>query len=244
MNEQLDALLALQAADDGIQALETRLTALTPKLTRLDAERQATEKAIAAARAALEREETRHHDLSERAGEFRRMNERALGQVDKVSKAAHLNAANSQVDLSRRALSDAEAELHGSGQRMAALTAALQAAEERVGTLETEQAPEREQVRAAREQIEREMSSARAGRAQLATHVEAKLLSQYDRVRSRRRSKALFPLHNFTCGNCDNAIPTQRRAGMTAGQIAVCESCGVLLYAVPAPTPAAAGSAH
>jgi hypothetical protein len=245
VNDQLDALLALQSADDAIQALETRLAALTPRLGRLDGERQAADKAVSSAQAALERESERHAHLSERAGEFRRMNERAVSQLDQVRKARDASAAGAQVDISRRALTDAEAELHAAGQRLSMLQAALDAAQARIGTIEAEQAPAREEIRAEQAKIEAQLATAREGRAGLARAVEPRLLMKYDRVRGRRRGPAVFALHHFTCGNCDTAIPTQRRAGLLAGAIEVCESCGVLLYAIPASaqTPAPAANA-
>lgn len=242
MNDQIDALLALQTADDGLQALETRLAALAPRLARLDAERQAAGKAAAGARQALEREGERHSHLSERAGEFRRMNERAVSQLDQVRKASHASAAGAQVDISRRALSDAETELHASGTRLSSLQSALDGAEQRIRDVDGEQAPIREAVEAERQAVERELVGARAARAALARHVEPRLLQKYDRVRSRRRGPAVFALHRFACGSCDTAIPTQRRAGMAAGSIEVCESCGVLLYAAPATADAAHSS--
>jgi hypothetical protein len=239
VNDQLDALLALQTADDALQALESRLAALAPRIARLDAERQAADKVLAGARQALEREGERHSHLSERAGEFRRMNERAVSQLDQVRKAHHASAAGAQVDISRRALTDAEAELHASGTRLSGLQSALDGAEQRIQDIEGEQAPLREAVEAERQVLERELVGARQARAGLARHVDARLLQKYERVRSRRRGPAVFALHRFACGSCDTAIPTQRRAGMLAGTIEVCESCGVLLYAPPVTATAA-----
>ena len=242
MNDQLEALLALQTADVTLLGLERRLAELAPRLTRLDAEREAATKAIVTARDAIGRENERHAQLSERAQEFRRMNERAVSQMDQVRKAAHATAAGSQVDISRRALTEAESELHASGLRMSTLQHAVQAAEERAARVGVEQEPARAEVQAQRAALEREIAGARAGRDSLARAVDPRLLSRYDRVRSRRGGPAVFALHNFTCGNCDTAIPTQRRAGMLAGAIEVCESCGVLLHAA-APAPAV-GAAH
>ena len=46
-----------------------------------------------------------------------------------------------------------------------------------------------------------------------------------------RRAQALYPLRGESCGNCDTAIPMQRRNHMAVnGPIDVCEACGVLLY--------------
>jgi predicted nucleic acid-binding Zn-ribbon protein len=241
VNDQLEALLALQTADVTLLGLERRLAELTPRLTRLDAEREAAAKAVVTARDAIARENARHAHLSERAQEFRRMNERAVTQMDQVRKAAHATAAGSQVDISRRALTEAESELHASGLRMSTLQHAVESAEERASHVGEEQEPARAEVREQRAAMERDIAAARGGRDALARVVDPRLLSRYDRVRSRRHGPAVFPLHNFTCGNCDTAIPTQRRAGMAAGAIEVCESCGVLLYAQ---VPVAAGAAR
>jgi hypothetical protein len=167
------------------------------------------------------------------------MNERAVSQLDQVRKAHHASAAGAQVDISRRALTDAEAELHASGTRLSGLQSALDGAEQRIQDIEGEQAPLREAVEAERQVLERELVGARQARAGLARHVDARLLQKYERVRSRRRGPAVFALHRFACGSCDTAIPTQRRAGMLAGTIEVCESCGVLLYAPPVTATAA-----
>lgn len=241
MNDQLDALLALQKVDAEILALEGRLGLLAPRLGRLDAERQAVAAALESARVAVARESERHRHLGERAHEFRRLNERALSQLDQVRKAQHAEAAGAQVDISRRALGDAEAELLTSGQRLATLQGVLAAAEQRVAAVDAEHEPMRARAAEERDAIARELDGARARRAEAARPVNARLLWQYDKVHARRRGPAVFALHHFTCGNCDTAIPTQRRAAMTAGAIEVCESCGVLLHAAP---PAAAAGAE
>ena len=58
------------------------------------------------------------------------------------------------------------------------------------------------------------------------------LLQRYDRIRSKKRVHAVFPLRGASCSNCDTMIPLQRRTAMAmAGATEVCEGCGVLLYA-------------
>jgi predicted nucleic acid-binding Zn-ribbon protein len=57
------------------------------------------------------------------------------------------------------------------------------------------------------------------------------MLGKYDRIRGKRQ-RALYALRGGSCGNCDTAVPLQRRNMMAgSGQIEVCEACGVLLYA-------------
>ena len=231
MNPQLEALLALQSQDDVIQSLEDRIAALAPRLAKLDADRQQAAKAADGARSAVEREEQRVRDLSGRADDFRRMNARAVSQMDMVRTAREANAATAQVDLSRRALSDAEAELGSASQRLSTLRAAADTADERVAEIESEQAEARGTIDAERAELEEALAAARAERASRSRGVEPRTLVKYDRIRARRRDTAVFPLRGYSCANCDTAIPTQRRNAMSGGAIDICESCGVLLYA-------------
>ena len=234
MNPQLEALLALQSQDDVIQALEDRLAALGPRLAKLDADRQQAAKAAAGARSAVEREETRVRDLNGRAEDFRSMNARAVAQMDKVRTTREATAATTQVDLSRRALTEAEAELGSATQRLGTLRAAATTADERVATIESEQADARAKLDAERAEVEAALGEERAQRSSKSRGIDPRTLLKYDRIRARRRDTALFPLRGFSCANCDMAIPTQRRNAMlSGGAIDVCESCGVLLYATP-----------
>ncbi len=79
--------------------------------------------------------------------------------------------------------------------------------------------------------LEDKLADARRLRADKAKHVPRSLLSRYDRVRSRKRIRAVFPLRGHSCGNCDTMIPLQRRSIMAGtGATEVCEECGVMLY--------------
>jgi predicted nucleic acid-binding Zn-ribbon protein len=65
-----------------------------------------------------------------------------------------------------------------------------------------------------------------------ATLVPEGLRSKYDRIRGgKKRTEAVFAMSGMSCGNCDTAIPMQRRHVMNnTGAIDVCEGCGVLMY--------------
>jgi predicted nucleic acid-binding Zn-ribbon protein len=98
--------------------------------------------------------------------------------------------------------------------------------------VETRQSEARASIDADRAGIEEELTTARAKRGELARAVPRAMLVQYDRVRARRRAETLFALRGNSCGACDTAIPTQRRAQMAAsGSVEMCEGCGALLYA-------------
>jgi predicted nucleic acid-binding Zn-ribbon protein len=75
------------------------------------------------------------------------------------------------------------------------------------------------------------LNEARKERDAKAGGVPRPMLGKYDRIRG-KRTQALYALRGGSCGNCDTAIPLQRRNLMSGtGQIEVCEACGVLLYA-------------
>ena len=80
--------------------------------------------------------------------------------------------------------------------------------------------------------VRADLAAAYAVREGIAADVNATLRQKYERIRSRRRSQAIFALHGSACSCCDTAVPVQRRKMMaTTGAIEVCEACGVLLYA-------------
>jgi len=80
--------------------------------------------------------------------------------------------------------------------------------------------------------IDADLAKLRAQRNELAAKVPRSLLARYDRIRSRKRVNAVFPLRGNSCANCDTVLPLQRRSAMAgSGATEVCEGCGVLLYA-------------
>ncbi|MEP6905728.1 MAG: hypothetical protein ABI875_06560, partial [Gemmatimonadales bacterium] len=79
-------------------------------------------------------------------------------------------------------------------------------------------------------EINDSLETARTARNEKTVGVPRPLLGKYDRIRT-RRPKALYALRGDSCGNCDTAIPMQRRNLMAVnGALDVCEACGVLLY--------------
>lgn len=237
MKPHLQALLSLQDRDDELTELENRLNALRPRLAALDTERATVERQRATTQGAIEREEQRQRELSSRADDFRRLNARAVAAMDQVRKVNEANAASAQVDISRRALADVESELGTVNQRLVKLRDSDVTAELGLVELDERQAATRQEIDAKRGEIESELGAARARRDQAATHVDRSTLQRYDRVRTRRRQRSVFPLRGMSCSNCDTAVPTQRRAALAAGDLVdVCESCGVLVYADASPS--------
>jgi predicted nucleic acid-binding Zn-ribbon protein len=232
VHPEIQTLLVLQDEDVAIHAIEAGMGALQPRLTDLDRQRQAAADALTRARALVESEEKRQHEMQTRLGELKHSHERNLSNLDAVKKPKEAAAAMAQLEVTRKQLGDLESELQGMARRLTDARAAVHVQEHALADLEKSQGAMREEIGRERSALETELQAARAKRDGTAQRVSRGLLSKYDRIRGRKRVQAVFPLRGPSCGNCDTAIPMQRRNMMSGtGQIEVCEACGVLLYA-------------
>src|SRR5215216_5833517 len=133
-------------------------------------------------------------------------------------------AATAQLEQAKRMIDEDERELSAIGQRLVEANR-IASERERVATeLETAQAQARESLAADRTQLEAQLATARQERQTKANNVPRPLLSRYERIRSRKRIHAVFPLRGSSCGNCDTMLPLQRRSMMSGtGATEICE---------------------
>jgi predicted nucleic acid-binding Zn-ribbon protein len=228
----LDALLALQAQDDVVDQLRTRLDALAPRLAELDIVRQRAVRSIDETRAGVDADERRQRELEGRISDHKQRHDRNVAHLDSVKRMREATAAMLQVEAGRKMLMEEENELRSLVGRVTDGHASLKRQETSLEELDASQADARAEIEAERGELDSEFKAASGVRESLAKAVEGALLHKYDRIRNRRRSQALFALDNGACSCCDTAVPVQRRSMMaTTGVIEVCEACGVLLYA-------------
>lgn len=231
MHPDLEALLAVQRHDDVIRDIERQKESLAPRRASLDQARKRVEEEIARSDATLAKEIERHRALESRIVEHRLRHEKNVEILNHAHRLKEATAAAAQVETARRVLADEESEAHALNRRIVDLRNALAASKESLESLQQSQAEERGQLDAEAATIDGRIRDAMAVRNETARAVPASLLSKYDRINTRRRTQVVFPLRNFSCGNCDTAIPLQRRPGLQVShQIEVCEGCGVLLY--------------
>lgn len=232
MHPDVETLLALQADDQAIRALEERLAAFEPRLRAMSAGQTSAADGIASAQQAVAAEERRQHDLHEQIARHKLLHERNVAQLDAVKKMRDATAAVAQVEAARRILADEEGELQTVSRRLIELRGAVETQERSRAELVEQHAAEQREIAAQQEEITGQLAVARAARGTAAARVNRPLLTKYDRIRSARRDGAIYALRGPSCGNCDTSVPLQRRSVMAAtGVIEVCETCGVLLYA-------------
>ncbi|HYU52249.1 MAG TPA: hypothetical protein VEK37_04865 [Gemmatimonadaceae bacterium] len=231
MQQEVEALLALQQDDLKIREIEKQLRSLDPQLADFDKKREQAAAALARAEAAVQVEEKKQRELQGRLAQHKILQERNLHQLEDVKRMREATAATAQVESTRRLMAEDESELAILGRRMNEMNAAVAASKQALVALEEEQQAARPEIEAKRSALQEQLDEARRDRDGRAGSVSRPMLGKYDRIRG-KRTQALYALRGGSCGNCDTAVPLQRRNIMAgSGQIEVCEACGVLLYA-------------
>ncbi len=231
MQQEIEALLALQEDDLRIREIEGKMRELDPKLAELDKRRDQAAAALAKAQTAVQVEEKKQRDLQGRLALHKQMQERNLHALDDVKRMREATAATAQVESTRRLMAEDESELQTVGRRLTELNAAVSSSSNTLSAVEQEQESTRPEIESQRAALVAELNEAHRERQSRASAVPKPILGKYDRIRG-KRTQALYTLRGGSCGNCDTSIPLQRRNMMAvSGHIEVCEACGVLLYA-------------
>jgi len=227
------ALLAVQDDDAAIHDLENRLAELMPRLDQMVRERDKAMAALQQARKTADAEEQRRRDVAARVAQHRALQEKNQTALNSVTSMREATAATAQLEQAKRMIDEDERELAAIGQRLAEANRVMAERERIAAELETVQTQAKESLSADQQDLETRLTDARHVREEKARRVPRNLLQRYERIRSRRRVHAVFPLRGHSCGNCDTMIPLQRRSIMAGtGATEICEGCGVMLYAV------------
>ena len=230
MQQEVEALLALQVDDLKIREIESQIRELDPKLAEFDKRRDQVLATLAKAEIAVAAEEKKRGELQARLAQHKTMQERNLHQLDDVKRMREATAATAQVESTRRLMAEDESEIAILGRRIADMNAAVASSRDALALLDEAQRAARPEIEAKRASLQSELDAAKKDRDGRAGSVARPMLGKYDRIRG-KRTQALYPLQGGSCGNCDTAVPLQRRNIMaSSGQIEVCEACGVLLY--------------
>jgi predicted nucleic acid-binding Zn-ribbon protein len=232
LNSEIAALVDVQTDDLAIHELERGIDQLMPKVNALNGEVAKAKTAMDQSTQLVEAEEKRKRDVLQRIDAHKQL----LGKNEAVFSAAtnqrEATAAQAQLDQIKKVIGDEERELVAITQRIAEAKALVEDREASMAELEKQRDAAKEAIAGERTKLESELNSVRSRRNDRAGKVGRSLISMYDRIRSKRRVHAIFPLRGNSCSNCDTSIPMQRRAQMVStGNTEVCEGCGVMLYA-------------
>lgn len=232
MHPDVAALLAVQDDDIAIHRLETQLGELKPRIDAMTKERDKALASLQQARQIAETEERRRREVAARVSQHRALQEKNQTALNSVTSMREATAATAQLEQTKRMIDEDERELAAIGQRLQEGNRLLGEREQHVALLEQAQSEARASLSDDQAKIESELGTIRGIRDGKTKAVPRSLLSTYERIRSRKRVHAVFPLRGNSCGNCDTNLPMQRLSGMSgSGKTEICEGCGVMLYA-------------
>jgi predicted nucleic acid-binding Zn-ribbon protein len=227
----LESLLALQAEDVAIHDLDQRLAALEPRIHELDKRKLRLTDSMERSAAAVAAEEKRQAYVRDKIAEHKQLIEKNQAVMDAVKTMKQATAAVAQMDQAKKIVAGEESDLLAINRRLEELRGVHNAQNGEFVALEAEQETARAEVAAERAIVDGELALVRERRARSAEAVPVSLRTKYDRIRGRKRVEAVFAMNGMSCGNCDTAIPLQRRHVMNnTGAIELCEACGVLMY--------------
>src|SRR5947207_834406 len=150
MQQEVEALLALQDDDLKIREIEDQIRSLDPTLAEFDRKREQATAALTRAQAAVLAEEKKQRELQSRLSQHRTLQERNLHQLEDVKRLREATAATAQVEATRRLMAEDESEIAILGRRINEMNAALAASKHALAALEEQQQAARPEIEAKR----------------------------------------------------------------------------------------------
>src|SRR5512132_217758 len=118
MQQEVEALLALQQDDLKIREIEEQIRSLDPQLAELNARRDKAAATLAHAQATVQAEEKKQRELQGRLAQHKQLQERNLHQLEDVKRMREATAATAQVESTRRLMAEDESEIAILGRRI------------------------------------------------------------------------------------------------------------------------------
>lgn len=230
--ELFESLISLQEMDREIGDAQKKVEDFGPVLDELDAPLAQLEKELATAKATAERVQTDLRRLERAAEEKRDRLKKYEDRLMRVRDSREAAAANTELDLVRRALDADEGdalELMDQAKRVSLKIDELQ---EKVDAAREELEPRRQEILTARSDAQAELEALQQKRENHSVRIEGPARQMYEKVRGGKTRTALAGLtSDGACGHCYSMVPIQRQTEIRKGSSLVrCEACGVILY--------------
>ncbi len=242
--QKLDALLKLQTIDselddikkmrgdlpEEVRDLEDEIIGFETRVNKFNSEVKALEEEI-------DRNKTVKKDSDKLIARYKEQqnNVRNNREFDAISKEIELQSL--EIELAEKRISEAQFKIRGKDEEIKATQATLN---ERKEDLKLKKS-ELDQLTSESEEDEKKLVVTRED---AATHIEARLLNSYNKIRGNAlNGLAVVMVKRGACGGCYNVVPPQRQADIKdKKKIIVCEHCGRIFADVEGvPEPAVTG---
>jgi len=232
-SDTVEELLSLQEIDLEILRITDELDTLVAEMSGLETEVEDLEQEVTRLRAQKEEaeERVRKYQRSVQAG--RATLKRIETRAGSVSNMQQHFAVRTETETARRNLRMAEDEALAAMQEVETFAERLRTAEAAHTGAQTRLESRGAEVAASRSGLEDELAKHTEQKRSQEERIDGRTLRLYQSVAGGRADTALASLTaDGVCGHCYTAVPKQRQADIRAGRsLAVCEGCGVILYA-------------
>ncbi|MBS1919282.1 MAG: hypothetical protein JST17_03410 [Bacteroidetes bacterium] len=152
-------------------------------------------------------------------------------QSTNVKNNREFEAINKEIEMQQLEVKLAEKHIKDANEEIAEKAVTLEKAKKTIGAKETvlnTKKSELEKIIAANEKEEKHFNKLAA---EAREHVDSRLLTSYDKIRSSyRNGLAVVPVERDACGGCFYAIPPQKQSEIRQRKkVMVCENCGRIL---------------
>ena len=152
-------------------------------------------------------------------------------QSSNVKNNREFEAINKEIEMQQLEVKLAEKHIKDATEEIAEKAVLLEKAKKNIATKESvlsTKKGELEKIIAANEKEEKHFNKLAA---EARSHVDARLLASYEKIRkSYRNGLAVVPVERDACGGCFNAIPPQKQSEIKQHKkVMICENCGRIL---------------
>jgi predicted nucleic acid-binding Zn-ribbon protein len=231
MKDQIEALHRLQTQDRRMVSIERKLAALPRRKQEMERDLGKLEAMLQAELDKLGESRSFRMDQERQLEEEREQIRGSKARISQVKTPRELSAAQRELDSTRRLADSREAELARIDEAIAEAEARIKAMEGGLGDLRASVAAERTRLDEIDGKLQRSYKKTRKARKTLTDTIEKTLLRRYERVRKRVGGIGFVGVRERRCTACKMAVPHQIYVSLrNADMIAVCESCGRMLY--------------
>ncbi len=166
---------------------------------------------------------------------------RSSSKLESVQTSQEFQAVNKEIDQLKKLNASLEEQNKKSGQEIDSIGKEMSTLQEQSKTVQLDRDAQAEVLFGQENQFKSEIDFLLSERAKYSTHVESRILGQYEKVRGARNGVGIVPALGGRCKGCNMMVPPQLYNEIQRGSILhSCPSCHRILF-IPVVTSPAAG---
>ncbi|MBI4831856.1 MAG: hypothetical protein HY801_09950 [Candidatus Lindowbacteria bacterium] len=226
----MQKLLDVQKVDLRIKGLEMEVSVIPHQIREWDSALNLQKAQLAANKKEVEEKKKSQRQLEREIEQKQSELAKFNAQLPQIKTNREYKAILVEIDMVEKQISDLEEQVLVRMTEIEELEGKIKVTVAEVEKAEEEINKEKEQLKKRKKALEESLEGTRSERKTLVTAVDGSLLSQYDRIRTRKGGLAVARVLDESCGACHMELPPQVVNEVIGGRIKACPSCSRLLY--------------